>query len=340
MKMLHILTLLLPVLAAGEVQGAAFTLDKGYLRQDGAIVTLHNANDIIDPYFPTKALLLAHDHGMDIQELGLRWVNWMLVHQQNNGLFARYCIDEQQMVYHACKVSDADDSMLSMWMELLYRLAPDAGLSEPWAVSFHKAEAQLDLLYDSKKNIYVISQALPVGLLMDNVEIYAAFKRIEADARRMNDRQTAEYFERKAAKLRIGIIKTFWRQSTKRFVASTQARTEYAFYPDKVAQLIPAAYHLHMGFVRGSQKQYKLWMRSNQAEWFGQIGKEYPWGLLAVLAANKNDIKTSYCWYMKAMPERHGPYWSVMDEAAFQVVERSINDNRANKPMTCEGPRV
>jgi len=297
-----------------------FTLDAMYVRPDGAILTWASG-DVVDPYFPTKALLLAQDNGMDISDLGTRWVEWMLAQQDKNGLFDRYCPKEDQSAYTICGVADADDSMMAMWIELLYRLAPRGGLPDAWSESAQKAQYQLDMIYDPKSTVFVVSRAMPVGLLMDNIEIYAAYKNIERNAVRMGDNKTAQAYHARAEYLKNGIVPTFWNPKTHSFKASTQARTDQSFYPDSVAQLTPMMYNFASPSVKLPTDFYKKWMKAHRGEWFALIGKDYPWGLLAVLAVQQGDMMTANCWLQQSTPARYTAQWNVLDEAAYQSVE-------------------
>src|SRR5690606_2097993 len=101
-----------------------------------------------------------------------------------NGLFNRYQLNSNGG-WDIIASADADDAMLAVWIELLYRVAPSKGMPASWKKSIAKAQSQLDALYNAKQGIYHISSSLPVGLLMDNVEISLAFKNIANDQRRL-----------------------------------------------------------------------------------------------------------------------------------------------------------
>ena len=310
----------------------AFVLDPVYARPDGSILTW-SGGGIIDPYFPTKALLLAQDSGMDISEAGNRWVEWMLAHQNDNGLFSRYCYVKDQVVYDNCSVADADDAMMAIWIELLYRLAPRSGLPQAWARSAEKAEYQLDSIFDSKSTVFFVSKAMPAGLLMDNIEIYAAYKSIERNALRIGDTKTVQSYHARAEYLKNGIIPTFWDQKTLTYKASTQTRPETSFYPDTVVQMIPMLYKFGTPEMKIPKDAYKKWMKNHRDEWFALIGKNYPWGLLAVLATDQGDMMTANCWVKRSSPFRHSDQWNVLDETAFEVVEAQL---KKNGRMNCQ----
>ena len=300
-----------------------FTLDSMYVRPDGAILTWMSGG-VVDPYFPTKALLLAQHNGMDITDLGTHWVKWMLTQQDASGLFDRYCFKEDQ-TYTTCAGADADDAMMALWIELIYLLAPRSGLPDSWLESVHKAQYQLDRIYDKKSTVFMVSQAMPVGLLMDNIEIYAAYKSIERSAIRIGDNETAKAYRARAEYLKNGIIPTFWDVKTHSFKASTQARTSSGFYPDTVVQLMPLMYGFNSPSIKLPANFYKKWMKDHRQEWFSLIGKDYPWGLLAVLAVEQGDMMTANCWLQKSAPSRYSLQWNVLDESAFQVVSLKLH---------------
>ena len=102
--MLQAFSLLLPSARAMDS-----TLDlSGYQDAQGAI-TVHHQGDAVDPYFAMKALLVAHDAGLDMRATGQAWVNWLLPRQGPDGLFERYCKDGSD--WRACQEADADDAL-------------------------------------------------------------------------------------------------------------------------------------------------------------------------------------------------------------------------------------
>ncbi len=313
----------------------SFVLDPIYQRSDGTIRTWTSGN-VVDPYFPTKALLIAQDNGMDISAIGQSWIEWLMAKQEANGLFSRYCPSESETNYEACSIADADDSMMAMWVELLYRMAPRSGLPPAWKASAEKALYQLDSIYDPHTTVFFVSKSIPVGLLMDNIEIYAAFKRIQYDAQRIGDTATAAAFRTRANQLQIGIAATFWDGKAKAFKASTQIRPKAEFYPDTVAQLIPLLHNFHSSYIVFPHHFYKKWMQTHRKEWFSSIGKDYPWGLLAVLAVKQGDMQTAACWLQLARPSRHQKEWDVLDETAFQIVDWSVQKKFSQGVPACK----
>jgi hypothetical protein len=329
--------ILMAALTATPAAAGSLTLDQTYVQQDGSIMSYPNVRNFIDPYFPTKALILANDSGMNVSPLAHGWINWLLARQEPNGLFSRFCLNEKTNHYAACMVADADDSMMAMWIELLYRSAPNGGMPDHWQQSVAKAQTRLDELYNHQNNIYFISKALPVGLLMDNIEIYASLKRSAFEARRLGELQQSAAFHAKAARLKAGILDTFWDKDVKRFLVSTQTRSELAFYPDFVAQLMPMLHNFRSHRVGAYGPLFTAWMQSHKREWMGLIGKDYPWGLVAVVATQRKDIATANCWIQHVATHRHGSTWNIVDEAAYQAVDLSLKKAWPEGSPVCEG---
>src|SRR6185312_16366313 len=144
----------------------------GYQLPDGA-VTLHYRGDYIEPYFATKALLLAEGAGLDVREPVQKWITWLLPRQEKDGSFGRYCRKGNQN-WRLCAPADADDSMLALWLQLLYTNAPDSGIPVEWQASIERAEKGLDSLRNARLGVYHVSRQNHVALLMDNVEVYEA----------------------------------------------------------------------------------------------------------------------------------------------------------------------
>src|SRR5205807_3778104 len=159
---------------------------ESYRSADGALLLTTHGN-YVEPYFATKALLAAQDAGLDIRQAGLAWVGWALQRQRKDGRFDRYC-QKAGADWKSCGAADADDSMLALWLQLLYRLAPDSGLPAEWLPSAQKAQSQLAKLRNSRLGIYHVSGRNHVPLFMDNVEVYSALKDIARAQARFGDR--------------------------------------------------------------------------------------------------------------------------------------------------------
>lgn len=304
--------------AAGKPAAPALSMD-GYQDEKGAI-TLHYHGDTVDPYFSAKALLLAHESGMDISKAGNAWVNWALAMQEKNGLFGRYCRKGFDR-YTVCAKADADDAVLALWLELLYTLSPDTGLPDEWQKSADAAKEQLDALYSDQDGIYHISSSMPVGLLMDNVEIYWAYNTISQQLVRMGLDDEATEWRHAAADLARHIHAKFWDKEAKRFRITTQDRYEDVFYPDEVAQVYPWLYRLPLPAGISPKTQWREWLHDNSEPWLNINEDDFPWGMVAATAIAMNDSDSAFCWKQRAEPFRYSDRWNVLEEAAYQQVK-------------------
>src|SRR5882724_8832565 len=122
-------TAIIALLSCGAQARAAAFYPATYQSADGAMA-LNAGGNYVEPYFATKALIVAQDGGLDIREAAQAWIAWTLPRQQPTGLFRRYCRPHNQsgQDWRDCAAADADDSMLALWMQLLYRMAPASGM--------------------------------------------------------------------------------------------------------------------------------------------------------------------------------------------------------------------
>lgn len=312
MKLHHFLqaTLLALVVGYTSIASAAPKLElAGYAGADGAISVLHKGESA-DPYFALQALLLAHDNGMDVSAVAEKFVAWLLPKQKPDGTFDRFC-RTADTPWTACKVADADDALLALWMRLLQTMPTKLNQNQLWMKSYLTSQVSLERLYQPSRGIYMVSPVYLHGLFMDNLEVWSFKSHLKQPG------QQAE-----AAKLAKAIQQTFWNPVDQRFLVSTQLeqRSEKtAFYPDHVAQVFP----LLVDFPRGagdSRSFYRAWMSAHRAEWLMQSKKDYPWGLIAVLALRQNDKSSVQCWLREAAANRHLDRWAVTDETAYQIV--------------------
>jgi hypothetical protein len=320
MKLYALLISLFFTLQPSAVMAADFDLSK-YQEADGAIVTWHGSG-VVDPYFAMKALLMAKDAGLSIRKPAMAWVEWMLKMQRPDGLFERYKLDENKQ-WKSYAQADADDALLAIWIQLLHSLAPREGLPAAWQESAKKAEEQLEKLHNKESGIYHISEALPVGLLMDNIEIYTAFESIAKDLKRLGQHSRAKEYAQKADKLHQGILTVFNPTDSTQCLITTQTRTEKEFYPDKVAYIFSLPYVLEDKKIL--VEKYKQWIRSHRKEWFSKLNDNYPWGLLAVISLAVGDSDTASCWRNMMLHQGERKFWNVMEEAALQHIEWKLN---------------
>ena len=313
----------------------------GYQRHDGAM-TVHINGDTIDPYFATKALLAAQEAGLDIRRSGVKWIEWALQHQRTDGSFDRFCRKDEG--YIVCAHADADDAMMAVWIELLIKLTPPAGMPSSWETSLRMASRYLSGLYDKGTGIYFISNTLRVGLLMDNVEVYSAQNTLRKFYSASGDAVRAHIIANEAAQLRKNIVRVFWQPRLKNLRVSTQKNTKSGFYPDQVAQLYPLIANMPIPLDKNTT--YTRWMASNRQAWLWRTDIDYPWGLVALAASKMGDRDTVDCWLAHAHPLRHGQHWNILEETLYQAftARTSLNndvliDNRARLACHRHTPR-
>ena len=280
----------------------------GYLSDSGAITILHTG-DTTDPYFAMQALLLANDNGLDTSAAAEKFANWLVTRQKPDGTFDRFCQGADKN-WVACKTADADDSLLALWMRLLLtipaQLSKNPALSKSYAIS----QKALDHLFQPSRGIYMVSPVYLHGLFMDNLEVWSLQAHLKPVKAGVPD------------KLAQSIFETFWQPVNKHFLVSTQLEQRAqapAFYPDHVAQIFPLLFDFPV-LPQNAKPYYQNWMKLHRAEWLRQGEKDYPWGLLAVLAVRQGDVLSARCWLREASAMRHSRRGSVTDEAAYQVV--------------------
>lgn len=308
---------------AADVRDNQFT-PTHYQDSDGALV-LQTDGDYVEPYFATKALLVAQDTGLDVRNAGLAWLRWGLAHQRKDGRFERYC-RKQKGNWHACGAADADDSMEALWLQLLYRLAPDSGIPPEWQSSVQRAHKQLDKLRNIRLGIYHVSGSNHAMLFMDNVEVYSALKDIAQAQRRFGDQTGADSTAAEAAKLASAIKYVFWDGHNHWFRPSIE-KTRPAFYPDVVAQVFPWLADLP---VPGEDERtaWNDWKHKFELAWLDTRYDTHPWGLVAVAALKVGDDSTAMCWLDRSEPLRYSARWNLLEEAAFQGLENKLGADR------------
>lgn len=277
----------------------AKTLDlSGYTDASGAITVQHQG-DTVDPYFSLQALWLAQSQGMDISAHALPWARWLTDHYTAAGHLGRYCKTPQGWIW--CKAPDADDSSLALWLHLLRNLPASERLQLKASVLEARAWQDLQQLQDTRLGIYKVSPHVAHGLFMDNLEVWSTLP---------------------SNRLAHSIRTVFWDAERGLFRVSTQPEHPHpghAFYPDATAQIYP----LLVGFPGvpgGAAQHYQRWMAQHRTPWLAQIGHEFPWGLIAVVAWQQGDANTVRCWQHKALPLRHSFFWTVTDEVVAQLL--------------------
>ena len=324
---------LFSTLLAVCASGAAPEFDpNGYQFSDGA-VSLHYRGDYVEPYFATKALLLAEDAGLDVREPIQKWIAWLLPRQETNGSFGRYC-RKGSLSWHLCATADADDSMLALWLQLLYTNAPDSGLPVEWQASVKRAEKGLEGVRNSRLGVYHVSRQNHVALLMDNVEVYSALVAISRAQQRFGQVEQARATEENAETLDSAIQRVFWNTHEEWFRPSIQ-KNRPEFYPDVVAQVYPWLADMPVDSNMGNANAWQSWKSRFGAEWLDKKLDPHPWGLVAMAALKFDDTDSASCWLSRAEPLRFSSNWNILEEAAFQAVKTKVGEGSETNPLAC-----
>ncbi|MGA9528975.1 MAG: hypothetical protein WBS24_12750 [Terriglobales bacterium] len=327
----QLLIALLTLLVCGAIPAGASAFDPAtFQTPDGAIV-LNPGGNYVEPYFATKALIVASDGGLDIRESGGAWIGWALPRQRNSGLFRRFCRVNEE--WRDCAPADADDSMLALWMQLLYRIAPDSGIPAEWQRSLALAAAQLEKLHNRRLGVYHISRRNHVALLMDNVEVYAALKDIAKAQTRLHDPAGADT-DARADRLEAAIQRIFWNRRSGSFHSSMQ-KTPTAFYPDYVAQVYPWMADMS-GPGQDPRQAWILWRREFGAGWIERRYDSHPWGLVALAAAKLGDTASAVCWSSQSDSLRGSSSWNVLEEAVWQALRARFSQSELLDPGACK----
>jgi hypothetical protein len=323
-----VIAVLVCALHAPAARAAAF--NPGRLQNpDGALV-MNVGQSEVDPYFAMKALIVAQDAGLEIHDPALRFIAWLLPRQKKDGRFDRYC--RKNGAWRVCATADADDSMVALWIQLLYRTAPKSGLTPEWLASIQRAQQHLTSLRNARLGVYHVSHRNHVALFMDNVEVYWALKDVAQARRKLGDPRAAQTAA-EADSLARGIRYVFWNAKTQAFRASTQ-KEQPRFYPDVLAQTFAwmAALPLPEG---DAPSAWSRWRQLYGQAWLSNRYDPHPWGLVALTAVKLGDQATAGCWLEHASPARFGPQWNILEEAAFQAVEARVEGGVQSAAASC-----
>ena len=273
----------------------------GYQDRDGAIAVQEDG-DTVDPYFALQALLLAQRNGMDIEAPARRWVAWLLPRQKPDATFDRFC--RRANVWAPCKTADADDALLSMWMQLLEALPGELRGNATWRRSHAASAVALERLKDAASGLYQVSPIYPHALLIDNLEVAWRLAPGSPQARRLSS----------------AIRAAFWDAGLRRFRVTTQPHQPGdAFYPEAVAQIFPLVTR-SPALPLDAAVHYRAWMDAYRGRWLAQGRDDFAWGIIATVSLAQGDRPTAACWLREALPLRGGPHWTVGDEVARQLL--------------------
>lgn len=282
-------------------KGQALDL-RGYSDATGAI-TVQYQGDTVDPYFALQALGIAQTQGLDISAYALPWARWLAQRYQEAGHLGRYCQSArpQGPTWIWCKPPDGDDSSLALWLQFLHRLPPHERDQLPIDVMQARAAQDLRGLHDPSTGLYLVSPHVRYSLFMDNLEVWSAWPSLS---------------------LARAIHAVFWDPQHRLFRVSTQKAHPHPgphFYPDATAQIFPLLVDFP-DVPGGAAAHYARWMREHRATWLAQSGREFPWGLIALVAWRQGDLVSVRCWQQRALPHRHTALWTVSDEVIAQVL--------------------
>jgi hypothetical protein len=312
--------LLFVLMGVSAVHASSRNLVLGHYHTSSGAITVRADGDFVDPYFANRALTLANENGMDVQQAAAGWIPWLIAHQLPDGRFQRYC-KSSGGDWSPCQAADADDAGLAVWLELLYRLAPDSGLPAAWQASAQRASDYLGSLHDTTTGLYFVSHDLRVSLLMDNVEVYHSLRVMAAEHSRFGQSTLSREYEMKADRLARAIVRHMWQPKKHRFVASTQHPEETSFYPSDVAQVYPWLFQ--MPTPAGDAKAaFRNWLKSYESVWLARRDDDFPWGMIALTGKRLGANASVDRWVESSEPLRHTEYWTVLDEALFQLLAK------------------
>jgi hypothetical protein len=269
----------------------------------------------------------------------------MLGKQLPDGRFQRYTLHEERDVGRSGEIAgyapaDADDALLAVWIELLSELAAPceghsaAALPPAWTRSLELATQALSGLVDSDTGVYHISAEQKVGLLMDNVEVFSAWRSVADFYGGCGEGGRSLTAQRRAEALARSIDATFWQRAERRYSASTQARESLQFYPDGVAQLYPLLGDLPNRRTFGSS-DFGAWLRAHSGDWRVAAQQDFPWGLMAVAAHRAGAQDVAACWLRDVDESRARYRWNVLEEAAYQSLRRELG-GMAGSDANCQ----
>ncbi len=321
------------LLALAPCTHARRAFDLSEFQRDSGAITLDTASPLVDPYFASKALLVAHASGLDVRAAAERWIDWLLAKQRPDGHFQRYTLHPESEVERRGEIAgydgaDADDALLAVWVELLSRLAAcdggsPAALPPAWVRSLKLATGALDELLDAGTGLYHISAQQPVALLMDNVEVYSAWRHAAAFYAACGEAGAAQSAQRRANDLAANIDRAFWQRAERRYSVSTQPREQLEFYPDGVAQVYPLLGDLPSRRSFESA-DFSAWLRRHGEAWRSSARHDFPWGLVAVAAQRAGSREVAACWLQQVRAARASYRWNVLEEAAYQGLQYEL----------------
>lgn len=290
-----------------------------YQNSDGAITTYKNGTTV-DPYFSIKALWASRKLNDFSQVETTSWINWLIVRQSSSGSFARFCLVKN--TWQECNTADADDSVLALWIEILYENFSLKEMPVNLKKSIQLAEKHLFEL-KMPNGVYRVNKNYPNGLLMDNSEIYYSFKRISDINQKNGNKLIAQFYKVKAALLKAAIRKVFIANEDRILKWTTGDQTPTVFYPHVVAHLYPLM-HGMAGADFDNYLNWDEWLVRYQFRWLSRSDDFSPWGLIALLALQMKSISVVRSWIENNKAVRETGHWTVLEESIFQGLSREV----------------
>jgi hypothetical protein len=326
--------LLLPLALAATLStahaAAGWPLDlAGYQQADGA-VTIEHDGDEVDPYFAFKAILIARARGADDAGALDRFVSWVLARARDDGRIERY--SRRGDAWVATRPADADDVALALWMQALLTVADGRRLRPRETRALGRARDYLELhLLDRASGLYRPFAVDDDPLLMDNVEMLAALRSVEALQRRRRDYGAAGYWHLRTTELASAIESSFAGIDTltpattagarKLAEASAEVPSDAApallFYPDCVAA--PFAW-LHGVPRTHATARFDAWLARYGDAWRQNAKLDYPWGLIALVALQEGRADIAGAWRLAQDEQRRNGRWNVLEESVWQAL--------------------
>jgi len=313
---------------AWAATASGWTLDlAGYQQADGAI-TIERDGDQVDPYFALKALFVAHECGADIALPLRRFVAWLLPRTAADGRIGRYARLPDGR-WRATRRADADDVALALWIEALLASAAGRPLAAREQHALARSERYLEqVLFDPALGVYRVYATDDDPLFMDNVEVLAALRAVEALERQRGDAAAARRWRGRSERLATAIehvfagVDTLAPQPTaggRRTVAAGAAGEPdpEPFYPAAVTA--PFAW-LHGVPRHRVAARFDAWLARNGQAWRDYAQHDYSWGLIALVASREGRPDVAAQWRRDQDQQRSAGLWNVLEESAWQAL--------------------
>ncbi len=276
-----------------------------FIYPDGAISTLpigkgDPSRPQVDPYFANQALITEIQGGVNVTHEVINWLRWLLPRQRTDGGFDRYCLKGK--VWQSCAKADADDSTAATTIQLiaLSKAKLPGDLRAQAETASQKANRMLQRLRlpTGTYKTHIDPAAPVVEYLMDNAEVYAAFK----DS---GQHQLAAELK-KAIEQRFKVGADTWEPAYPLYA-------KFAFYPHALAY----TYRWHNGLVDASKLTAEAanWMAIYGKTWLARKADPYPWGITA-WGMHQGAPIGARCWRAHVASIKRTEKWTVLDQAA------------------------